>query len=321
MDNPVIAVSELKRPAIADFEADEQPGKTLRAIALAAVAACIGEDRSPDECPEVQFLLSHLDCIDPNRAGWETALYEYLRAPAPDDAPLIRLAEEMKLTLIEMVAVSLAASVEDDAMTGRALAYAQAPLGGSRPTLGLLGAALRDLQLAAASPIGTLLTGVAMQTGLLTVIGEGAPMPERAVAVPLPLCLALNGDDGVWPGATIGLSEIAEVPLPPSIATEAWRQASALCSSSERALVIRTGSAAEARSVASLIAESCGRRALFIETDKIAGVVPWLIVRNLLPVFCFELGPGERKVLPHLPRYSGPVLALCGFDGSIEGAG
>jgi hypothetical protein len=44
-------------------------------------------------------------------------------------------------------------------------------------------------------------------------------------------------------------------------------------------------------------------------------------MRGLLPVFCFELSPGERKILPTIPAYTGPVLALCGPDGSVEGAG
>jgi hypothetical protein len=37
-----------------------------------------------------------------------------------------------------------------------------------------------------------------------------------------------------------------------------------------------------------------------------------------LPVFCLDPGPGERRSIPALPHYAGPVLALCGNDGSIE---
>jgi hypothetical protein len=83
-------------------------------------------------------------------------------------------------------------------------------------------------------------------------------------------------------------------------------------------LVLRTGSPVEGRSVAHLIAGALGLRASFIETDKVAGFGPWLRLRHLLPVFCHELSPGERKRLPPLPGYSGPVLAVCGPDGSIE---
>jgi hypothetical protein len=42
---------------------------------------------------------------------------------------------------------------------------------------------------------------------------------------------------------------------------------------------------------------------------------------KLIPVFCVGLSPGERKSLPLLPHYNGPVLALCGPDGSPDFAG
>jgi hypothetical protein len=86
-------------------------------------------------------------------------------------------------------------------------------------------------------------------------------------------------------------------------------------------LVVRTGSKTEGRSVAAIIAAALRRRPLFIETDKTTGLGPWALLRGLLPVFCFDLAPGERKALPAVPCYRGPVLALCGPDGSIESSG
>ena len=76
---------------------------------------------------------------------------------------------------------------------------------------------------------------------------------------------------------------------------------------SQRILVLRTGFNEEGRAIADLIAHTQGCRALFIETEKWSGLGPWLLMRGLLPVFCFELGPGERKVLPTIPAYTGPV--------------
>jgi hypothetical protein len=60
------------------------------------------------------------------------------------------------------------------------------------------------------------------------------------------------------------------------------------------------------------------KRPAFNDTDKVAGFGPWLLMRGLLPVFCQELAPGERRRLPPLPGYNGPVLVVCGPDGSIE---
>jgi hypothetical protein len=88
-----------------------------------------------------------------------------------------------------------------------------------------------------------------------------------------------------------------------------------------RVLVIRTGSQAEGRSVALTIADALARRPLFVESDTTTGLAPWLLLRHLLPVFSFDLGPGERKRLPALPLYPGPILVLCGRDGIVETAG
>ncbi|HEY7495332.1 MAG TPA: ATP-binding protein, partial [Candidatus Tectomicrobia bacterium] len=80
-------------------------------------------------------------------------------------------------------------------------------------------------------------------------------------------------------------------------------------------------SVAEARSVARVMAAAMQRRPLFMTTEQTVGLTPWLLLRRLLPVFCFELGPGEHKVVPAIPFYRGPVLVLCGPDGSVETLG
>jgi hypothetical protein len=108
------------------------------------------------------------------------------------------------------------------------------------------------------------------------------------------------------------------MPLPDSVLAHARRHATALAAEARRALVLRTGSPAEGRRVAAEIASVLQCRPLFIETDKIAGLGPWLLLRRLLPVFCVQLGPGERKALPGLPGYQGPVVAVCGPDGPVE---
>src|SRR6185369_7343672 len=42
------------------------------------------------------------------------------------------------------------------------------------------------------------------------------------------------------------------------------------------------------------------------------------ILRSFVPVFVFDLAPGDLTVVPPLPLYTGPVLALCGPDGSVD---
>ncbi len=299
---------------------DRSSQPTLRTYALAALAAqtAIPDDLSQAP-PEIQFLRHPLELVAP--ANWMQSLSAYLNQPAAQDIPLIQLSQTLNLTTLELLSLVLAAAVESEVMVGRAIAYLQAPVGGSRPTLSLLGAAFGPVTQAGSSPINTLVNGVAVRSGLLCLLNEGAPLPERGVKVPLHLCLALSGEDGIVSGTTIGLGNISEVPLPASILDKAKKHAASLNNSKQRVLVLRTGSRDEGRSVAAAIAKSLNRRPLFLETDNLTGLEPWFFLRQLLPVFCWELAPGERQVLPPLPFYEGPILALCGSDGSVEVAG
>lgn len=293
---------------------------TMRTHALAALAArIVHTDSVQTEAPELQFLLRLFDAV--TRGGpWLKSFSAYLKSPNETDAPLISCANALGLTSIELLAVSLTAAVEDDLIIGRVLARLQAPVGGSRPTLGLIASAFADLVPKGASAIDILSSGVAVQSGLLMLMNDGAPLPERTVGVPIHLCQALNGVDGTLPGLSIGANQ-SSVPLPVSLVDQAEKHARALPGSSQRILVLRTGFNEEGRAVAELIAKTLNRRALFIDTDKWNGLGPWLLMRGLLPVFCFELGPGERKILPSIPAYNGAGLVVCGPEGSVEGAG
>lgn len=288
---------------------------SLSTYALAALASPIVDTAATT--PEIQFLLNQLEVATEGTIGWMEGVRAYLHKPNTKDVPLIRLAKKLGLSMLELLTVALAVAVEEDVMVGRALARLQAPLGGSRPTLGLLATTMAEA-VAGLHPMNVLVTGVAVQSGLLTLMNETAPLPERTVSVPLHLCLALGQYDGYVPGTTIGLKEIPEVPLATSTQAEAERRALSLKSSNQRVLVLRTGSIAEGKFVAQAIAHTLKCRPLFIETDKVNSLSPWLLLRQLLPVFYFELAPGERKILPALPYYRGAILALCGPDGSVE---
>jgi ATPase family associated with various cellular activities (AAA) len=295
----------------------------LYACALAALAALLPESASS---PEAVFLR------DRGRAGSPEGplpqmLHRSRRQPHPGDAALLELGEELGLRPVELLAVTLAAAVEMDLMCGRAVAHLQAPVGGSRPTLGLLASAFAEME---EQVVECLLTGAAAGSGLLQLLNEGAPLSERAAAVPVPLCLALSGRDAAWPAATLGLDGVTETPLPPSVLLEAERQAHSLAAGSQRVLVIRCAAAAEGRTVAQEIAAALGCRPLFLEMEKtkgngaaavLSGLGPFLLLRRLVPVFCFEPGPGERRTVPPVASFSGPSLALCGVDGSVEAHG
>ena len=296
--------------------AEPLAGGGILSCALAALAALLPEGASSQEAA---FLRAYAAGVNGNSGA---------ASQGPADEPLQELADRLQLHRVETLAVALAAAVETDLMCGRAVAHLQAPIGGSRPTLGLLAAAFAEYA-SEGRVVERLLTGAAVESGLLQLLNESAPLAERAAAVPVPLCLALSGRDAAWPGTALGLAGMPEIPLPFSVSAEAHRQARALTGGN--ALVVRGGAASEARAVAAEIASALGRRPLFIEMERsgnqsrpgppLSGLGPLILLRQLLPVFCFEPGPGERRTVPALTGYCGPVLALCGHDGSIEARG
>jgi hypothetical protein len=297
-----------------------RPEVTLRTYALAAVAAtALARDDAPAEAsPEVGHLLDQLAAVAARGGEWSSGLKAHLRRPGQADAPLLLLARELDLSLVEVLAVAVAAAVDDDALVGRALATLQSPLGGSRPTFSLLGQAFADVVPAGSAPIALLAAGRAMESGLLVPGNTAAPLPEQTLSVPLAVGLGLRGIDGAWPGAAIGPGREARIPLPESFLDAARRHAQALSGGERRVLLIRTSSIAEGRAVASAVSEAMGRRPLLFQGDVTGRVTPWLLLRQLLPVFEIDCGPGERKTLPVFPCYRGPVVAITGPEGSVE---
>jgi hypothetical protein len=288
---------------------------SLRTFALAALSARAGDGEGHEDT----FLRCCHEAVVRDGTTWRDALGAYLERPADVDAPLMLAASALRLTITEILAVSLAAAVEEDLMAGRAVAHLQAPVGGSRPTIGLLADVLGGAS-GGNDVVNLLATGAAVETGMLEITDDRAPLAERTVGVPLHLLLALNGRDGVVPGCSIGIGVETGVPLPRSVVREAERHAAGLVAAPGRALVIRAGSLSERKSVAGAVAHAMKCRPLFIESDRVPGLVVWALLRRLVPIFSLELGPGERRVLETVPFYSGPILAVTGPDGSIEAA-
>lgn len=294
------------------------PTVTLRTYMLAAIAAQLPRPEEPSG-PEVQFLMRQLKAIAAEGKSWREGLTDYLRQPQPQDKWLLKLAQQLPLTTSEVLTAALAVAVETDVMVGRALALIQAPLGGSRPTLSLLTAALAYLPGDAPQILHHLVNGQAIQSGLMERLHPELPLPEQTLQVPLHLVFALQGKDSTVVGTHLGLSAESTIPLAPSTQQQAAQQAQALGAARHQVLALRTGSMAEGKSVALAIAQALNRRPLFIETEAtIPGLAPWLLLRQLLPVFCLHLAPGEQRILPDIPAYKGPVLVLANPDGSLE---
>ena len=279
----------------------------LYRLALAALADA-AEDR-PD-CAEVAWLHSQSQQV----GGVQLA--DWLRAPAVDDVLLAGVARALELSHAEILAVAVAAALECDPMVGRVLAWLQAPVGGARPTLGLLQTLAEQFDVA--HPLHCIVDGRARACGLLQLETDTRPLPEQPVQVPVPLVLALRGQGGCWPEVRLQADD--PQPHPASLLEAAARQAEALRTGSG-VLAVRSAHPREARTAAGLVARRLGLQPAFFEKDPPRGMGPWLPLRNAVPVLCTELAPGETRRLPDLPGYHGPLLVATGMEGSFEREG
>lgn len=322
LSEPKILSSSPEVPGVSGESADALPPPTLRTLALSAIASLAQTNPALNrERPEWQFVEESLKLAPSEKAQWIQAVLAALQKPAREDRGVALIVAALPCTVVEALTIVLTAAVDEELMVGRTLAFLQAPVGGARPTLGLLASAFADLVEPGRRALDVLLTGSVMRSGVLVLGGDDGPLPERAVSVPSAIGLALRGYDGLWAGTAIGLSPELEVALPLSVHESARRYAQSVTAAAHQSLLIRSGFLAEAKSAAAAMAVAMRCRPVFIETDKTAGLGPWLLLRGLIPVFVMEVAPGERKALPDIPGYTGPVLAVTGSEGNVERAG
>jgi len=234
-------------------------------------------------------------------------------APAPHDARLQRLAAALRLSDAELLAVALCLVADTDPAAARALAEAQAPIGGSRPLSGLLASVLAPL----GATVAGLACGAAVGCGLLRLGEEAAALAERSLSLPLHMIGVLTGRVTGWD--QVRLQAPVSFALPDAIRAEAGARARALGAIPRAGLVLRCAAAGEALGVAHDVASALGCGLARVEGEPPRGLAPWLIAAEALPIFMPRPGPGERWACPDLAPYAGPWIVAPGMDGAIDG--
>lgn len=297
---------------------------TLATFVVAALAEQAGLSAGADvssPAPEVRYLLEQrVRCL---RIGptLVDALHTYRQQPDALDLPLLRLSHALALSPLDELLIAAVLACEEDPLLARVLCFLQAPAAAARPTVGLMASAISRCCDAGSHPLASLVGGQAVRLGIVTLGDETSVLSERTLALRAPLCLALRGHDGTWPGTSIGADTAVAVQLPDSIQAALAGHAAALRSHGDGALlVLRTASVSEGRCAAAHIAAALGLRPAFIDSDTapLDGLGAWVLLCELLPILCLQLGPSEVRKLPGLSSYTGPLLVLCGVDGGIE---
>jgi hypothetical protein len=323
-------LAESRAPSL---PAVELPESTLATFALGLIAAPVlaaAGEPTADEPPELSYLRACRDALGTTAEARASALrlqfsvgdrLVRLGGPATGvaaDLALLRLRAQLGLTPAEVLTAALVLATERELRVGRAMAFLQDPIGGSRPMVGAI-EALAVVCEVGRSPVDELAAGAALATGLLRFADAAAPLPERSLAMPDWIALALSGLPAGRPGCELAGADETPIALPPSMLATAQRHAASWREASgSRTLVVRVGMAAEGRAVAAALAGAAGRRAVFITGDDLRGIVPWLLAADLLPVFTVRLAPSEQWTVPDLVGYRGPVVVVIGPDGSVD---
>jgi SpoVK/Ycf46/Vps4 family AAA+-type ATPase len=242
-----------------------------------------------------------------------------LQTPVEHDYPIVEMARQFSLTLVEILCLRLTMAAEEDLQVGHAIAQLQMPVAGHRPTVGLMAHAFGEsMGVRGVQVIGH---GAAVRHGILVVGAEDIPLSERQLSVPLPICLALQGVLAPWPG-TRPLELSIPVPLGQVAESYLERGGRDLAESIHPELiVIRSGEPIESRAAVLRLCRALESPPVLIETETMQGLAPWLFIHRGVPVFQLQLGPGERRPAPYVPNFPGPTIVITGTDGEFESDG
>src|SRR5262245_28775709 len=109
---------------------------TASSLHLLALASCAPS--SNESGPEAAWLCAQRAALTASGDDFRQEFARWQAAPPPQDTRLIAFARAWTLSTSEVIALAIAGAAETDAMVGRVLAWLQAPVGGGRPTIGLI---------------------------------------------------------------------------------------------------------------------------------------------------------------------------------------
>ncbi|MDH3661540.1 MAG: ATP-binding protein, partial [Alphaproteobacteria bacterium] len=302
-DSTIRAFPELKPPDLAACAAGLL-GLTVFAAADASA-----------ERPEAVWLQEAARRIG-NAGAARDAIAAALEAPERRDKLLARVARALDLSLAETAATAIALAVETETMPGRAVAWLQSPLGGARPALGLLSAALAPLD-PKEGLSARLAAGRAVRSGLLTLTGSG-PLPERGIALGDAMIAALTGNPIDRPGLSLAVADLSET-WPASLECALTPLLDGLEGGEPVLLVVRAAAAHDRTEILQRIGARLGLTPALIDLETVdsQGLGPLLVAARLVPAFEADPPPGHYIDLPNLAGYGGPVVAFLGPDGHV----
>jgi hypothetical protein len=229
--------------------------------------------------------------------------------------PLRRFAELRALKLADLFLVGLAAACEARRSAALGVMTLQAPFVGARPSVHLALDLVQELFGAGPGDAIALASGPLVESGLVDLLGEDA-LPQRSLAIRLPLWRVFADGPPAWPGAWA-------LKAPPNLATGVPetvldRAADAIQGGAADGVVIRGSPGSGRAEVAAALAERLGRVGIEAPLSVISGdraFATACAAANWLPVLRATPEIGDAAVMSKVL----PMAVLAGAHGSVRG--
>ncbi len=287
-------------------------------------------------------------------AWWEEQIADW-QASIHDHLPLAELENLPGVGRRGRAALLVTGVVEEDSRLGTLLAQLQEPLPARRPTLELIGQLLSEdepnrtvEQSGSQSPEGGAweATRELFQMGALETLNPDAPRAEWMLRAPAAVWDAVRDSlNGTFSGGW-ALHSSREYPsledlILPQATLELLRHIPDLLQTGQvRLLVLRASAGSERMEVAGAVARSMNRVVMESQSQLVRGgdavevaleshreramgsgasLGVLCTLAKAIPIFNYDLGPGETANLPELSGYNGPLIALMGAEGGLRG--
>jgi hypothetical protein len=247
--------------------------------------------------------------------------------------PLRQATRALDLPPAARLPLLLAGLVEEDLRFGTLFAELQAPLAHRRPTLELVGRIVAAGE-EGADPARWLRP--LLEAGYLEALDPGAPRAERALRVPDPVWAVLRGEtaipaEGVVHHAPEAFPAAAELALPASVLRRLTRAVPLLEAGQTRVVVVEGAEGEDRLALLGSLAAAVGRGVVTLRSGGVGPAArgasppsflgPLATLLDAIPVFRFDMGPGETAEVPELRGYAGPVGVMRGREGGLRGPG
>jgi ATPase family associated with various cellular activities (AAA) len=290
--------------------------------------------------PFIQEYFAQASSVMPKDLDWPTGMTWWcdnlvdLEEKSDGHLPLKALRENLPLSFSSKMALMLAGLVEEDSRFGTLLAELQQPLSYRRPMLETLGHIVAGENIDRQQNPWDIVQPL-IQNGLVQVENTQAPRSEWLLKVNPQVWDIVRGNFHNKTDVSWTLKEHSHLlPIGKLIIDSELRIKLQSIPELMRAdrigtLVIRAQEGSHSVDIIGAVARELGRSIIVVEparkgeqssnnqnNDDGFGILCTLL--NALPVFIFDLTPGETTHIPKLKGYNGPVGIIMGEEGGLD---